>query len=121
MRVKLVPQIQYIIEKYRHQGEFVLPILREGDKSLYNQYRNWLRKFNNDLKRLSLYLQLKIPLTSYVARHSWATLAHQNGTPVSVISECLGHKSEKITYIYLAALDPRTIDNVNKKISDMYL
>ena len=121
MRVKIVHQVQDIIEKYRRDDEYVLPILSKGDKSLYNRYRSRLRKTNKDLNKLSFLLQLKIPLTSYVARHSWATQAHKNGIPVSVISESLGHTSEKITYIYLAALDPAVVDSANEKISIMYL
>jgi len=121
MRVKIVPQLQNLIEKYRRDEEFVLPILSKGDKSLYNKYRSELRKTNKDLNKLSLLLGLEIPLTSYVARHSWATQAHKNGVPVSVISESLGHTSEKMTYIYLAALDPAVVDSANGKISKMYL
>ena len=43
-------------------------------------------------------------------------MSERNGTPVSVISEALGHRSEKVTYIYLAALDQEVIDKVNEQI-----
>lgn len=120
LRVKIVPQLEEIIEKYRNEGQYILPILNTGSKSLYDQYRNELRKFNNHLKQLSSLLKLERPLTSYVARHSWATLAHKNGAPVSIISESLGHSSEKVTYTYLDALDPVAIDEVNEKLSYLY-
>lgn len=120
LRVRIVPQMKEIIEKYRNGGEYVLPVLRHSDKSLYSQYRNELRKFNNRLKQLSSRLKLERPLTSYVARHSWATLARKSGAPVSVISESLGHCSEKVTYTYLTSLDPSVIDSVNNKIAYLY-
>ena len=121
LRVKMVPQLQEIVNKYRGQEEYILPILKHGDKLLYKHYRNELRKFNNRLKKLSSLLSLKRPLTSYVARHSWATQARKSGAPVSVISESLGHASEKVTYTYLAALDPIKVDSVNERISRLYL
>ena len=52
----------------------------------------------------------------YVARHSWATTALQKGVPVSVISAGMGHASEKVTYIYLASFDNKTLSNANKKV-----
>ena len=52
----------------------------------------------------------------YVARHSWATIAREQGIPMSVISEGMGHESEKTTRIYLAALETQVIDRANQKI-----
>lgn len=118
LQIKIVTPLNLLINKYHNGGEYVLPILCSGSKSLYNQYRNGLRRYNNDLKILSTNLQLPVPLTSYVSRHSWATIAKRSGAPVSVISEGLGHSSEKITYTYLAALDPSVIDAVNEEIAN---
>lgn len=120
LKVRIVPPLRTIIEKYKNDSEYVLPILKSRSRSLYNQYRCGLRKFNNQLKQLSLELKLQLPLTSYVARHSWATLARKSGAPVSIISESLGHSSEKITYTYLAALDQSVVDSVNQRLSDIY-
>ncbi|MBP1593060.1 MAG: Tyrosine type site-specific recombinase [Bacteroidetes bacterium] len=120
IRVKLVEPLQEIIEKYRNRGEYVFPILNSGSKKLYNQYRSGLKRYNNHLRNLSLKLNLERPLTSYVARHSWATLARNSGVPVSVISEGLGHNTEKITYTYLASLDPFVLDSANENIIKLY-
>lgn len=57
-----------------------------------------------------------MPLTMYVARHSWASIAKSKNIPVSVISEGMGHDSEKTTRIYLASLDSLAIDRANSKI-----
>ena len=53
---------------------------------------------------------------TYVARHSWATLAHENDVPVSVISDCMGHTSEKTTRIYLDRIDTKRLDRANRLV-----
>lgn len=121
LRIKMVSQLEELVEKYRSESEYVLPILRCGNKSLYSIYRSKLRNLNNSLKLLGEELKLEIPLTSYVARHSWATLARECGIPVSVISEALGHTSEKVTYTYLNTLNPDILDSCNEKMSLIYV
>jgi site-specific recombinase XerD len=61
-------------------------------------------------------LHLSCALSSYVARHSWATLAKQNGVDLVVISESLGHTSLQTTQIYLDSLDQERIDDANSSI-----
>ena len=55
---------------------------------------------------------------TYVARHSWAMQAKENSVPVAVISQALGHTSERTTLFYLKELDQNIIDRVNLKIID---
>lgn len=59
---------------------------------------------------------LSLPLTMYVARHSWASIAKSKNIPVSVISEGMGHDSETTTLIYLTSLDTTVVDKANKLI-----
>ena len=59
---------------------------------------------------------LKIPLTTYVARHTWARVALHMNIPVATISEGMGHNSYKTTQIYLESIDVATINEANKKI-----
>jgi integrase len=61
-------------------------------------------------------LQLPIPLTFYVARHSWASIAYSNQIPVTTISRALGHNNESTTRIYLATLDNTAVELANKKV-----
>ena len=61
-------------------------------------------------------LKLSVPLTLYVARQSWASVAKVKGVPVSVISEGLGHDSETTTQIYLASLDSSVVVKANSMI-----
>ena len=71
---------------------------------------------NRYLKEIGIVLGLALPLTLYCARHSWASIARYEGIPVSVISEGMGHDSEKTTQIYLASLETEVVDKANRKI-----
>jgi len=119
LQIKVVEPLRLLIEKYDNPGEYILPILKSEQGDLYTQYRRGLRQHNNNLKRLTIELCLPCKITSYVARHTWATIAKRRGIAVSVISEGLGHSSEKMTYTYLAALDPTTINDANELMAKL--
>ena len=76
---------------------------------------------NRRLKEIGKKLGLVHPLTMYVARHSWASVARGKHIPLSVISEGMGHDSEKTTLIYLAALDTTVIDKANMVVLREFL
>ncbi len=60
---------------------------------------------------------LSVPLTMYVTRHSWASVAKDKNIPVAVISEGMGHDSESSPpRIYLVSLDTSVIDKANRLI-----
>ena len=99
------------------QGEgYLLPIVREGESHARSAYRNVQYKVNQGLKEIGRMLGLKMPLTMYVARHSWASLAKSKEVPLSVISDGLGHASERVTRIYLSTLDMNAVDEANRMI-----
>lgn len=77
-----------------------------------------MNNHNRRLKELSVMLSAGGRLTSYVARHSWATAARNHNVPISVISAGLGHTSEQTTQIYLTMLENSVIDEANKGIID---
>ena len=68
------------------------------------------------LHQLSKMLHLNVPLTSYVARHSWATTAKEEGVAIAMISEGLGHSSEKVTNVYLASFNNNAMSKANRKV-----
>lgn len=124
LTVAVEPCAQDIFRKYAPSAVgsiYLLPILTKEGTSGYRQYQNALRRYNLHLHRLSALLGMKINLTSYVARHSWATAAYRQGIPVAVISESLGHSSEKVTYTYLASFDNRTLSRANREILSLVL
>ncbi|WP_321332389.1 site-specific integrase [uncultured Bacteroides sp.] len=98
------------------KSPYLLPVITRTGQEGYRQYQSALRLYNKRLHCLSEMLELKENLTSYVARHSWATAAYRQGIPVAIISESLGHASEKMTYHYLASFDNRTLRKANRKV-----
>ena len=114
MRVLVEPEIQRLFDKYAAPGtNFLLPLITREDGTERNQYRNSTRNINRHLKRLSARLHLSAPLTLYVARHSWASIAQSEHIPIGVICGAMGHDSETTTQIYLASIQTRQIDEAN--------
>lgn len=110
--------MQDILDKYdTTHSPYLLPIIqphRQMDER--RQYIYAAHKINRNLKIIGRQLGLSIPLTMYVSRHAWASIAHSKNIPLSLISEGMGHDSETTTRIYLASLDSAAIDNANYMI-----
>ena len=122
LNIKLTDKAMDIILKYNdlsNKGTFLFPIIRYPGRNEFNQYKNGYRKTNRRLKMLGDILNFRIPLTTYVARHSWASIAKRSGIPTSVISEGLGHDSEKTTQIYLDSFENNVLDAANELITDI--
>lgn len=119
LTVKWEKCMEEIIKKYpSNNSAYLLPIIKEK-RNERKQYDNALHLVNYRLKDLSEMLKLQRPLTMYVARHSWASAAKVRNVPLSVISEGMGHDSEKTTQIYLASLEASVVDKANKMILGM--
>lgn len=117
IRVRLLPSVREIIEKHRIEDEkvpFLFPVCYCPWTHKEISYESALRKYNKALKDLSGMLGLDKPLSSYVARHTWATQAKKQGVSLSVISEAMGHTSENTTRIYLASFSEDVVDNANE-------
>lgn len=115
--IKWEKPMQEIVEKYDTSGTpYLLPIIRDMEKDARKQYKNAAHLVNAKLKKLGEQLGLGIPLTTYVARHAWASIARSKNIPVSTISEAMGHDSETTTRIYLASLDTSVVDKANSLI-----
>ena len=110
--------MQEIVDKYNlPQSNYLLPIIKPMSKiDERKQYLYSSHKINRNLKILGEQLGLSIPLTMYVSRHAWASIAKSKNIPISIISEGLGHDSEATTRIYLASLDTIAIDKANRII-----
>ena len=79
IRIAVTPQMQELMDKYETEGKYVFPIIRDNSSSEYTQYRLALGRINRHLKRIAAMIDVKIPLTTYTARHTWATLARDCG------------------------------------------
>lgn len=117
LTIEWTKDMQLILDKYPENGsDYLLPIIRNPGTNERCAYRNAGYNINHNLKKIAKKVGVSIPLTLYVARHSWASAAKAKGIPISVISEGMGHDSETTTQIYLASLDASVVDKANSLI-----
>jgi site-specific recombinase XerD len=116
--IKITPEAEMIINKHTYSNDpnsYVFQIInRKGQE--YLDYKNALRLTDKKLKIIGEMAGCSIPVSSYVSRHSWATIAKRAGVPTAVISEGLGHDSEKTTQIYLDSFENKVLDDANELI-----
>ena len=117
IEVQMEPQMLEVLDRHPSKTEYLLPILtKTGDReAVFQQYRYALGRYNACLDILGGMLG-ELKLTSYVSRHSWASAAHQQHVPLSVISQSMGHDSEKTTEIYLKSLECNVINKTNHEL-----
>lgn len=115
--IEWTKEMQQILDKYpENESDYLLPVIRNPGTNERCTYRNVGYNINHNLKSIAGMVGITIPLTLYVARHSWASAAKAKGIPISVISEGMGHDSEATTQIYLASLDTSVVDKANSLI-----
>ena len=117
LTIEWTKEMQMLLDKYpENESDYLLPIIRTAGTNERYTYRNVGYNINHNLKTIAKKVGITIPLTLYVARHSWASAAKAKGIPLSVISEGMGHDSETTTQIYLASLDTSVVDKANSLI-----
>lgn len=114
---KLCEQANEIIEKYtsyREQATYLFPILNaklhKTPMQKKNRVRKVLARINKELKVLSSELEIEDTVTTYVARHSFASVLKKSGVNIGIISQALGHQDIKTTEIYLSKFDDQQMD-----------
>lgn len=113
--VALLPEAKAIADKYSVSGsDCLFPQLSSAVTRNYQQYQQQLIKYNKALRKISELAGIEVSLTSYVARHTWASIAYSNGVDIGIISQALGHTNLRTTQIYL-----REIDAEKMKIAGM--
>lgn len=116
--IKITDKSKAIIDRYNDLKEpesHIFPVIYRKGKE-YLDYKNAMRLMNKKLKKISEILKLDVPLTTYVSRHSWATIAKRSGISTAVISEGLGHESEETTQVYLDSFENDVLDDANDLI-----
>ena len=139
--VQVLPEAQAILDRYDDPSTpFALPILmhrngehptpagpcpgtspeqrRQYEQELYGLYQRNRVYYLGQLRTLSLRMRLESHLSFNTARHTWASRARRKGIAMSIISEGLGHTTEKTTRIYLEEMESKQIDEANKIITD---
>ncbi|MCQ2105970.1 MAG: site-specific integrase [Fibrobacter sp.] len=126
--VKVEPEALEIIGRYPGHGDFLLDVLER-----YASTHNYMRRVNWVLKHRvgpvvsvgkygrKIYEPLFPELTTYVARHSWATLCAALDIPKETISAGLGHSiGSPVTSVYIA-FDQKKVDDANRRLLDWVL
>lgn len=111
--------MQAVVDKYAEQTKdspYLLPILTKDTSNPYAHYKHVEQRVNVNLKKIGKMVGLKMPLTTYVARHTWASIAMRINVPLAVISEGMGHSSFRTTQIYLQSIDESTVNQANREI-----
>ena len=109
-----------VLKEYKKSNEtYLFPILSSKHKTeqqRLNRLHKVITKVNKALKIIGEELHIPIKLTTYVARHSYATVLKRAGVATSIISESLGHSSEKVTQIYLDGFENSQIDKAMENL-----
>lgn len=117
IRIHWEPCMQELVNKYhKDDSPYLFSLIAFPGIDEERQYQNRIHLINHHLRKLGEELGLSSKLTSYVARHSWASIAKSQNVPVAAISEAMGHTSERTTRIYLKWFDNTLVDNANQKV-----
>ena len=120
IKLPLQPRAIGLINKYSSPGNpYLFPILstfHKTEQQQRNRIHKVISKVNLRLKAIGKELGLPIDLTTYVARHSFATVLKRSGVNTSLICEALGHSSERVTQIYLDSFGNDQMDNAMKNL-----
>ena len=113
----MLDEAQTIIERYatyQNRAGYLFPIL-DNRKHItpmqkFNRIRKLCTQLNKELHKITAKLKIKEDVTTYVARHSFATVLKKSGVNIGIISQALGHQDIKTTQVYLAQFDDEQVD-----------
>lgn len=119
IQMKLPECAVILIQKYAYimgDADYLFPLLYHPGRKKFSSYDSALRLYNRRLKKISAIMKLTEPLTSYVSRHTWATLAKYQGIATIIICDAMGHTSEDTTRIYLDRINNTVLDEANNAV-----
>ena len=120
--IKLTDKAQQIVDHYTKdrtysETDYLFPVLPTNLKSDLekerSKFKDQRRYFNKSLKTIAKLCGIEVSLTTYVTRHTWASLAKFAGIAPAIIGESLGHSDLKTTQTYLANFDNEALDDAN--------
>ena len=121
--LQLSPEASQIIKYYQQitvQSGYLLPILDIKTHKTAIQKQNRIHKIlvktNEGLKRVAELAKINMNLSTYVARHSFATVLKNSGVNIALISEALGHSDMATTQIYLDGFENSQINEAMKHL-----
>ena len=117
INIPLSNEANSVIKKYIDSdlsSGYIFPILHQNihktEVQRYNRRKKVLLKVNKALKKIAQITGIKANLTTYVSRHSYATVLKNSGVNIALISETLGHSDLKTTQIYLDSFENSQIE-----------
>lgn len=115
----LHPKAKHILDYYIsiQTDKYIFPIYSEAHKTAQqkaNRLHKVLQRVNKDLKTIAEMCKIPETLTTYVARHSAATILKREGISTSKIKDLLGHETEEITQVYLDSFENAELTNAVK-------
>ncbi|MCR9171564.1 MAG: site-specific integrase [bacterium] len=119
--IKLTSESIEILNHYdigkKKSEDLIFPFAYENTEKGRKRYEQHRKTVNGHLKQIAQLAKIDENLTTYYARHSWATIGKRNNLPITLISEALGHADTKTTEIYLSSFDNDTLDAANELIT----
>lgn len=121
-KIEILPPVRKILDEYRERRSitnYIFPILLHMELTplqIENRKAKKLKEFNSDLKKIAEIQGIHSTVTSYVARHSYATILRYLGGTTEAISQSMGHSNVGITTAYLKDFEHDDIDVVNRKL-----
>lgn len=116
--------MQSIIDRYSNKAigfdSYIFPILKPDwtEERNYAEIKQLTKKVNMYVRCIALAVGIKEKVSSYSARHSWASIAKNSGTSTEFISEALGHSSLVVTKLYLKSFEKSTREEHSEKMED---
>ena len=119
----MLDEAKAIIERYatyQKRAGYLFPIL-DNRKHVtpmqkFNRVRKLCHQINKELHGLAKELGIQEDVTTYVARHSFATVLKKSGVNIGIISQALGHQDIKTTQIYLSEFDNEQVDSAMQNL-----
>jgi integrase len=118
----LLPETAVIIDKWGNKDHdpenYIFGIIEKEDspERVYAKVKQTFRRINEHMKNIGNDLGINIKLTTYSARHSFATALKRSGAPTEFISESLGHKDLKTTENYLDSFEDDMKESFQKQL-----
>lgn len=120
--VMLIPEIKVILDKWgvksNNSEDYIFKIIDKNDspERALSKIRQFIKNVNGYMKRIGNELELDLNLTTYSARHSYATVLKRSGVATEFISESLGHKDLRTTENYLDSFEDDVKESYQRKL-----
>ncbi len=102
-------------------NDYVFDILKPGwdEKQIHRGIRNFTRFINQHLQILAKNNNLPVRISSYWARHSFATKSLRDGYTMDMVGDAFKHSDNSVTVGYFAGLDNQSLKQMNEKVTKL--